>query len=407
MNIIYKIIVIFIIVFMPIRDGIPAVDNGKETADPKVINSIAVVSSKFDSVETLLKIYGVPYVMLKYEDLENESIFEKHTAIFFPCGIGSYVETNVNILSRGTSVQAVYLKDNYREIDKDKICTNIKRFVQNGGSAYFSDYSYEFVPDSDDIFRFFNGFPNMGVLGNLDIELDDELKIFCRRGRLNGFAAHSGWIAVRKVHGADVLASGKFKTIKGDKSGPVVVRLNTGKGEALYTSYHGSRDSEELKRYLIYRVCYKYLLDAVIDESAKWDQQVESTIIDSVREWEVCRLYPVPLVKGNNTIYFTADKGLFQIDLSDDDDNLIISIDKREKDFSFNVDCESDGYYILSVYPAYPRSSGVYSIALSKGIRIIPYYKKILFILLAGLIIFIIFMIRKILGIRRFSGRYG
>ncbi len=373
----------------------------------KAGKSIAVVNSRFDNVETLLKIYGIPYVSLKYEDLENESVFQKYGAIFFPCGIGNYVETNVNILSRGTSLQAVYLKDSYREIDKDLICSNIKRFIERGGSAYFSDYSYEFVPDSGGSFSFFSDFPNTGVLGKLDISLNDELSVFCRKGSLNAFAPHSGWVASEKITGAEILATGIFNTVQGEKSGPVVARFSTGSGEALYTAYHGSRDSEELKRYIIYRVSYKYLGDIIADEASKWDQKVRTTIIDSVREWEVCRVYPVPLAAGYNTVYFTSSKGLFQMDLYDKDDNIITSRDVRERDFSIDINCYSEGYYLLKIYPSCPRAGGVYSAAISQGIRFIPHYKKILYLMLAGLIIFIIYMIRKILGIRRFSGRYG
>ena len=111
----------------------------------KRIKDIVVVNAKYDKIEKILDKYRIPYKIYNYRDLETDEIYNRHRAIFFPCGVKKLIETNVNILSRGTSIQSVSLKKDFLDINEDKIIKNIKTFIENGGTTYFSGYSYELI----------------------------------------------------------------------------------------------------------------------------------------------------------------------------------------------------------------------------------------------------------------------
>ena len=123
------------------------------------------------------------------------------------------------------------------------------------------------------------------MIGGIKIELHGDLNIFCRSTGISSYNSHSGWIAVKSVRDANILAEGLFETIKGKKSGPIVSLLKRGRGELIYTSFHNRRNSEEMLRFFAFRISYKYLLDRLINEIERLEQRLENSIIDSVREW--------------------------------------------------------------------------------------------------------------------------
>ena len=153
------------------------------------------------------------------------------------------------------------------------------------------------------------------------------------------------------------------------------------------------------------RANLSYILNNLLDRITIWEQGIESSIIDTVRKWESCRIYSILLAKGANTIYFTSEAGLFQVDLFDHNRRLIISKDSCKREFFLDVDAHYDGSYTLSVYPSLPVKLGAYVVISAKGRRIFPYYNKILLLLLSGAVIFIIFWIKSLIIPKKFSGR--
>ncbi len=247
----------------------------------------------------------------------------------------------------------------------------------------------------------------MGSRGRIKLELENDLKVFCRNKNLKGYISHSGWISVKSIRDSHILAKGEFETVSGTKSGPVVALLKRGNGEAIYTSYHKKRGNEEISRYIIYRLTYRYLLDTLEDKAFKWEQKIQNSIVDSIRKWERYRIYAFALPKGENTIYLTSKNGLFQLDLYDKDNHLIISKDNRQRDFSIDIKSYKDDYYILKVYSSLPGNSEAYSIVTAHGIRIFPYYIKISLGLLLLLLPFVLKKKKKIMGPKRISCRYS
>ncbi|MBN2039225.1 MAG: hypothetical protein JW864_04230 [Spirochaetes bacterium] len=374
------------------------------SADEKQ-KDIAVVKAAYDQIENLLDKYKIQYNLYDLNELEDRKIFDSHRAIFFPCGLDKPIETNIDILSRGTKIHSVSLKKDYINIKKDLIHENIRSFLDNGGSAYFSGYSFNLLNGAFNSMDFYDNFPNLGKQGKIELNLTDELKFFCKVHNKKIYMPHPGWIVTKSIRDSQVLAESEFETVRGIKKSPIISYLKTGDGHAIYTSYHKTTGYDELIRFIIYRTAFNNLREKLLDEISAWEQQVISTVVDSVREWETYRSYIIPVVEGHNTLYFYADKGPFQLDIMDKDKNLLVSLDSRNNEFHIDLQSNSDNYYIAKVYPGNPDLYGNYAIASASGKKIFPYYKKIIYFTVFFIILFIIYLINRIFGPKKFSGR--
>ena len=375
------------------------------TSKTEELKYIAVVNSKFDRIEKALSKYGISYKIYNYSDLENNELYEKHRVFFFPCGVENTIETNIDILSRGTSIHSVSLKKDFLDIDEEQIYKNIKSYINNGGNAYFSDYSYKLLNGALGLMKFYDDFPNMGISGTINLELRKDLMYFHKDKDMKVSMAHPGWIVPKSVSKSETLAESSFSTIRGIKNSPVISLIKTGKSEIIYSSYHKSSDTD-IERFIIHRLVYKYLTDKLVSKTSFWDQQINCTIADSIREWENYRSYVIPIDKGNNTIYFISEKGPFSINIFDKDKNLIVSKDTRDMELTINIKTNSYEYLIVKIYPGNPKKLGAYSIVSAGGIRIVPYYKKALYTLLIIIIIAALYFINKTFGIKKFSGKF-
>ena len=370
------------------------------------LKDIAVVNAKFDKIEKALTKYGIPYNLYNYNDLENIELYNKYRVIFFPCGVENTIETNVNILSRGTTIHSVSLKKDFFDVNEEKIFKNIKSFIEQGGNAYFSDYSFKLLDGAFGAMEFYDNFPNMGISGRINLELKNDLIFFRKDQEMKVDMNHPGWIVVKSIDNSETLAESNFNTIRNSKRSPIISLLGRGKGEIIYSSYHKTSGDDEITRFIIYRLIYKYLSHKLFSKVSFWDQEINCTVIDSVREWENYRSYIIPIDKGNNTIYFTSEKGPFQIGIFDKDKKLLISRDSRDTEYYVNIKSNSFQYLIVKIYPANPKMLGAYSIVSAGGIRLIPHYKKVLYSLLFAAIILSLYWLNKNFGLKKFSGRF-
>lgn len=368
------------------------------------LKDIAVVNAKFDDIEKVLNKYRISYKKCNYADLEKKEFFYDYRTFFFPCGVENLIETNVNILSRGTRIHSVSLKKDFLEVNDELIYKNIKSFIEKGGNAYFSDYSYKLLDGAFKSMEFFDGFPNMGIGERINLELKNNLAFFCKERELKVEMPHPGWVVVKSINNSDTLAESTVNTIRGAKKCPIISTIKAGKGETIYTSYHGEHD-DELSRYIVFRLAYKYLLDDLLEKMSHWEQDINCTIIDSIREWESFRSYLFPLKKGNNTIYFSAEKGPFQIDIFDKDKKIIVSKDSRDSKIELNIKSNSGQNILIKIFPANPKMLGVYSIISADGVRIIPYQKTILYFIIFIAIGLSLYWFNKTFGLKKFSGR--
>ncbi|HDP80864.1 MAG TPA: hypothetical protein ENN21_08485, partial [Spirochaetes bacterium] len=245
-----------------------------------------MVENQFDNVQKVLGAFMVPTKTISMKDLEREQALRGYKAVFFPCGMGRPVETSINLLAHGTHIQSVSLRQDYRRMDDSAAGRNIGAFIKGGGYAYFSGYSFSMLQQEFDIFSFFDEFPYQGTAGHIELILKGDLENFAGTQKLAAFAAHSGWAAIRSVKDAEVLAEGSYETPRGKRTGPLIILIRKGKGEALYTALHSDDPSHPVTRFLAMRLVNRALLAKLEREADKWDQRVGTGITDTLLPWE-------------------------------------------------------------------------------------------------------------------------
>jgi len=366
---------------------------------------IAVVDNQFDGVHKILKAYKIPFSSLKYTECEDPRTFQRFDVIFFPCGLGSALETNINILSRGTSIQSVSLKEEYYEIDTKKIIKNIRAFLRKGGVGYFSGYSCDVLDGVYRALAFFDDFPNIGLSGRVDVTLAGDLRSFAGGGRMTLSMPHSGWVALKSAGDAEVLAGGVFPTPRGQRSGPVVVRFPGDGGEALYTSYHNDDVSNAIMRFLVLRAAGRGLRAEAERMARRWDQKTETSIVDVLPSWEYCRSYSLSLKQGCATLYLKSPETYFQMDVFDDKNNIILSRHSWQKDLIQDMHIPRDGTYTLKIYPCFPARFVPYAIISASGWRLFPYWRKVTLGAFFLLVIMTLNWLYRLMNPRKYSGR--
>jgi hypothetical protein len=93
---------------------------------------IAVVKSKYDNIELVLSNYNIPYDLIEFRDLANRDVFNKYTSIFFPSGIESNYEDNLDINWQGKEITSVKLAKNFFEMNEKEFGKNLKDFSNRG-----------------------------------------------------------------------------------------------------------------------------------------------------------------------------------------------------------------------------------------------------------------------------------
>ncbi len=137
-------------------------------------NSIAVVSSPYDDVCLVFRNYGIPCEKIKYSDLEKSEIYRKYDALFFPSGMDDQYLSNIEVQQSGKKITSVKLSDNFFELDHNKFANLFKDFINEGGSAYFSGYSFKLLNSVYNNLEFFDNFPYLGVPGRIEAQLEGD-----------------------------------------------------------------------------------------------------------------------------------------------------------------------------------------------------------------------------------------
>jgi hypothetical protein len=156
---------------------------------------------------------------------------------------------------------------------------------------------------------------------------------------------------------------------------------------------------------MVYRVSYRHLLDSIESEASRSEQKIKSEIIDSVADGERKRSYLIPVSSGRNTVYFTSLKGLYQIDIYDCKNNLIITTDSDKRDFFLNFKSDTDCTCRINIFAAKGMELAPYAMITAAGIRLFPYYLRIFYGFLAVCGIYVIMILFRLLNPRKFSFR--
>ncbi|MCX7678967.1 MAG: hypothetical protein N2316_07085 [Spirochaetes bacterium] len=372
---------------------------------PKI--SIGLVKGRFDQIEQLLDYYKIPYELIPFSDLEKKYALKKFHAVFFPCGTGRSLESNISVSASGYHIQQVQLKDLQKKINMSALSENIREFIENGGSGYFSDFSIDLVQRTYNCFEFYHDFPNLGISGKYSIKLSELLHSAINKKNIDVYMPHEGWVLIKRVNNGNTLAEGIANTPKGELNAIIISLLTRGKGEIIYSSYHSASKGDEIMRALIYRISKKSYLSYHMDEIKKWNQNPTSEIIDAILPGESVRTHRLTLTKGNNTIYFFAESGFFQVDLFTNAKQLVISKDTGKNIFSIDVHAIDPGEYFLSIYGNGNYLYVPYAIVVASGRRIIPYITpgRVLLGILALFIISVIITTYQLSHPKEIAGR--
>ncbi len=333
-------------------------------------NKIAVVKSRFDNIELVLDTYHINYDLIEFKDLGSSDTFSKYDSIFFPSGISSEYEDNLDVNWEGKDFTSVKLSKDFFELDKDSFRKNLRNFTSHGGSSYFSGYAFKQLAIAYDKFDFFDDFPYMGIPGRIEADIKGDLAKFSLKRKTALYMEYTGWIALKHVSGAEVLAEGTFSTPRGDKSGPISVLIHDG-GEILYTSYYSSVYSE-FKRFNIYRIAGSHLRKDAIDMVKARSQEPTGIIVDSFLGGEAYRTYYFTLKEGNNTIHFLSDGARYMFEIYDRNMSLIVMRDFQETAQSYNIISLKEDYCFVKIYPSGKERFIMHSVVSAYGAAIPP-----------------------------------
>ncbi len=372
---IYAIFTTFVLILYSVSSGSAA-------------NRIAVVKSRFDNIELVLDTYHLPYDLIEFRDLGDNATFEKYDSIFFPSGISSEYEDNLDVNWQGKDFTSVKLSKNFFELDHDDFKKNFRKYTKNGGSSYFSGYAYKQLVIAYDNFDFFDNFPYMGIPGRIEADVKGDLAKFSLKRKVALYMEYPGWIALKDVSGAEILAEADFATPRGQKSGPISAIIHDG-GEILYTSYYSTVYSE-FKRFNIYRIAGSHLREEAIDRVKARSQEPTGIIVDSFLSGESNRTYYFNLKEGNNTIHFLSENALYMFEIYDRNMSLIVAKDFQEKAQSYNIISLKEDYCFVKIYPSGKERFILHSIISAYGAVIPPevtYTVKILLSILGAVFV--------------------
>ncbi len=377
---------IFTIIFILLAISIPVPGTGAD---------VAVVKGKYDTVDLVLKAFHIPFDEISFRDLEKKDIYVKYHAMFFPCGMKPPVESELKVYTSRRNIQSVSLNPTYHEPNDELIAENIRRFIEKGGAAYFSGYAYDYLQKAYPILKFHHNFPYMGIPGRIVAELRADLARFCMKKDYALYMTHPGWIALRAVSGAEVLAEAEYETPRGVKKGPISVIMKKKRGEILYTSYHSTVFSD-FRRFNIYRVARNSLIQTLEGRADRWEQNVTARFADAVHDRENTRMYYLHLYGGHNTLYFISEKDPCQVDILDSDFAIMQSLDNYRNYYEIEIDSPGKQVCYVKVYPASGKRFGSYALISAHGKKVIPHFKKVMIGAVAFLILLIIVAIWRI-----------
>ncbi|MCL1864365.1 MAG: hypothetical protein FWF73_00960 [Spirochaetes bacterium] len=333
-------------------------------------NRIGVVKSRFDNIEIVFDTYRINYDLLQMKDLENSEVFEKYDSIFFPSGILSDYEDNIDVSWQGKNHLSVKLSKNFFELNPDIFKKNLRRFTKNGGASYFSGYAFKQLAMAYDDFEFFDDFPYMGIQSRIEADIKGDLARYILKRKTGLHMDYPGWVTLKHVNGAEILAESSFPTPRGEKFGPLSVLIHDG-GEILYTSYYSSVYND-FKRFNIYRIAGNHLRKKALNKVKSHFQKPTGLIIDAFLKDETSRQYYLNLASGYNTIYFISDSPSYMFEIYDRDMSLIISKDYKEAEQSYTLKSSKDDYCFVKVYPPGTERFAMYSIISAHGYIIPP-----------------------------------
>lgn len=192
--------------------------------------SIAVVEGTFDSIELVLDHLSLSYDYVPFYDttafLMDPARLAAYDIIFFNCGMDDS------------------WSDPYWGGSPTVVGDNLRTYVNNGGSVYASDWAYWLVETAwPQMNTFqggdsFNGQAWVGDPGTVTATVLDPV-MASRLGSSTAMLNYDllDWVAIRDTQG-EVLIEGTYSMYGQTAMGPLAVRMDSGNGRVLYTTFH-------------------------------------------------------------------------------------------------------------------------------------------------------------------------
>lgn len=209
-------------------------------------SKLAVTPPLYDDMGAVLKKMGISVFDVTINDLKNLSTWKKYDAVYLNCG-------------------SMYVSP--------EITAALKKYVQDGGVVYASDFSGELIeaafPDKINFYgedktkKIQESFKaKVGNSGEVQANIVDQglASIVGKSKVLINFDLGS-WVVIDSVNsGVRVHVTGDVKTSGYNSTGakvlkdkPFVVSFQEGKGEVLFTSFHNeAQTSEDLDKILVW-----------------------------------------------------------------------------------------------------------------------------------------------------------
>lgn len=337
----------------------------------------AVITAHFDSPAAILESMGVRYTVLPHKQIENTEALASFDTIFFPCGIGISPETSINILSRGTKLQGISLDDRYYKVDDNKTAEAIRNFITNGGTACFSDFSIDLMHRALGNAVWHRDFANLGIAGSVDALAAGPFAAFLGRDRYPVLFGHSGWVVPKAVKRAEALLTGNAPTPLGPLAAQLAGTANVDDGTIYYSAFHDSGTGNELVRFLAAQA----LTVAYRAKNARyiggWDLDPGMLISDFSRRGEYSREYRLDLPPGRNTFFGFFSSGKWRVEVRDAHRRELGTLQEADNLLRLDLPKGTERIYV-TVLNTGGTFGAAYSIGTGNGLRLFPYWKRIL-----------------------------
>jgi len=211
---------------------------------------IAVLAGSYDTTQDLLNLLSLDY------DLVAQGATTQMDFLRSPAKLNAY---DIVFLNCGMDEDWIFEA-------RDEVAQNLRQFVQNGGSLYASDWTFQAVeaafPGAVDFYGA-DDFPSeaySGLDGSLQGEvLDPNMKALLASDTADIHYDLAGWVIAENADAtSEVLVRGHPYTFWDDTpvaNAPLAVRFQEGTGKVLFTTFHNepqiTQDMEDMLREII------------------------------------------------------------------------------------------------------------------------------------------------------------
>lgn len=275
-------------------------------------DALAVTQKGWDDIGSILTGMGKSFSQITDESLLTYDNIKNYDSIFLNCN----------------SSASRYSTD---------AASSIKKFVEEGGTIYASDYAYAYVKEAFPGYLLFPDTPTIGSAQKVNAIITDlGMANYIGMNNIEINYDLGSWVVIDSVSSeVTTHVKGSYydyssNDLKTDK--PLLVSFPYGKGKVIYTTFHNERQlaSEVTKilEYLVLKVTQNIPESNVNDVLNSFDYSMFSTMFSTLDQNEESQIFKFSCKEGRDYI-LTMDSygGYYNIDLYKPDGNLYATIE--------------------------------------------------------------------------------